>query len=58
MFQTCVLQGCSVVGTIYKIKYSGKIHLLLKWVFQKGCVRTVADSLHRETHLTHEHKEN
>ena len=22
MFQTCVLQGCSVVGTIHKIKYS------------------------------------
>lgn len=57
MFQTCVLQGCNVVDTIYKIKYSGKIHLLLKWVFQKGRVRTVVDSLHRETHLTHEHKE-
>ena len=44
MFQTCVLQGCTVVHTIYKIKYSGKIHLILKWVFWNGRVRTVAFS--------------
>ena len=57
MFQTCVLQGYTVVDTVYKIKCSGKIHLILKWVFWNGQVRTVVDSLPKETHLTHENEE-
>ena len=58
MFQTCVLQGCTVVHIIYKIKYSGKIHLILKWVFWNGFSITSAVNYNQYIGFTDKYDEN